>query len=378
MKILEIVSTLNKGDGITNVFVKYFSKIKSKNIVFDFLCIGCTEEDKANNYYKKYIEECGGHVYYISSPLNIYKFKKEWKLFCKNYYNNFDILENNIPFLGVFFKNAKKKLGVKKIITHAHASKYGDSTYTNFRNYIFMRATGYCLGDYLFATSLATGKQIFKKQIYKKPFYIVNDAFDLNKFKFKSDVRERVRKKYNWNNKIVIGNVGRFTPQKNHRLIVEVFAKFLQVFPDSKLVLIGDGYLVPKIKEQIKRLGIANNVQLLGVRTDVDKLLQGMDAFIFPSNFEGLGVALVEAEVVGLPSLISNNVPREAIINKNVLVLSLKAPVDNWVEGLKKIIKYKRECNGLLNAENIGFDVTVESNKLSKIYKKIVGEVNDS
>lgn len=377
MRILEIVSTLGKGDGITNVYVKYFSKIKEQNIIFDFLCIGCTCEEENNNYYRDYINKLGGHVYYISSPLKLKKFKKEWKVFCYKHYKEFDILENNIPFLGILFKNAKEKLKVKNIITHAHASKYGDSTFTNLRNYTFMRLTGYYIGDYLFATSLDTGKKIFKKEIYKKPFYIIKDAFDLSKFKFDLNMRKSIRKKYNWNNKVIIGNVGRFVPPKNHKLIVNLFYEFLKKVPNSELILIGDGYLVPKIKEQVKRLGITKHVHFLGIRNDVNNLLQGMDVFVFPSTFEGLGVALVEAEVVGMPCLVSTGIPKEAIFNKNVIILKLKDSITKWVEGLEKTINYERDPNGLLNSRNNGFDISQEVYRLACIYRK-VGETHDS
>lgn len=370
MRILQVVSDLNLSNGITNVLMRYFRKMSTTDIRFDFLCFDCDESDIKSNYFKEEIEKLGGRVFYINSPLNFFAFRKDWNKFCREHFQQFSILENNIPFLGFFFKNAKQMLGVKKIITHAHATKFGDNAFTNLRNQMFMIITGYKVGDILFAASEEAANKIFKWHLRKKPLYIINNAFDLSNFVFNIERRKNVRKRMNWDGKYIVGHVGRFTSQKNHKLIINAFRSLCKQDQTAYLVLIGEGELLPQIKKIVTEYGLNNRVCFLKRRSDVNELLQGMDTFIFPSVFEGLGVAVVEAQVAGVPCLVSDNVPKEANISK-YKILSNRTSSMVWGKELYKLKNKARILNGIKLAQKKGFDINLEFQKLVKIYHQL-------
>lgn len=374
MRILQIVPDVSNADGITNVLIKYLRELSKKNVVYDFLCFNANKNDENLNYFRNEIEDLKGEVYYISSPFNPISFFKEWKLFCKKYYGRYDYLENNLTFLGFFFKNAKKELGVKKIITHSHVTKFGDNFLSNIRNKFFFYLTGMPLGDVLFSCSSIAGKEMFGKRIYKKPWYIINNAFNIEVYKYNTDIRKKIRKEMNWNGKFVIGHVGRFTAQKNHEFIIKLFKRYTVIDKNAILVLVGEGKLKEKILGMVSRAGIQDKVFFLGIRDDVPYLLQGFDMFLFPSRFEGLGLSVVEAQIAGLHCVVSDNVPKEANIT-NYIPISLKTNINTWVNMMKQNSDKKRILSGYKAASSHGFNISTAAKQLYEIYNKI-GEDN--
>lgn len=128
----------------------------------------------------------------------------------------------------------------------------------------------------------------------------------------------------------VMGHVGRFMNVKNHKFIIEVFYELQKVRQNSKLLLIGTGPLEEDIIKQASELGIMEKLIMLKQRTDVNKLLHLMDVFVFPSFYEGLSVALVEAQVAGLRCIVSDTVNKSSIITRDAITMSLKQSTKEW------------------------------------------------
>lgn len=165
---------------------------------------------------------------------------------------------------------------------------------------------------------------------------VVNNGIDFSSFT-KPTSAQNVRQKLNIPNKaFVVGHVGRFAEPKNHFFIIDVFYKLASKRNDAYLILVGDGPLRPAVVKKIKDLQIDTRVKILGNRTDVPSLLNAMDVFFFPSVYEGLGIALIEAQKMGLPCVISDRVPSAAVISNLVSVLSLECPKDLWANALCK------------------------------------------
>lgn len=136
----------------------------------------------------------------------------------------------------------------------------------------------------------------------------------------------------------VVGHVGRFTDQKNHAFLLAIAAALLARAPDTYFLLVGEGELRPAMQERAAHLGIADRVIFAGSRADVPRLMRGaMDAFVFPSKYEGLGLVLVEAQAAGLPCFFSDVIPYEAdIVPELVYRLPLTAPASAWADALLK------------------------------------------
>lgn len=137
---------------------------------------------------------------------------------------------------------------------------------------------------------------------------------------------------------IVIGHIGRFTEVKNHRFLLDVFEKFLEIKQNSVLVLIGVGALISTIEKLVNEKGFADKVYFLGARSDIPELLHIMDAFVFPSIYEGLPVTLIEAQAARVPCLVSDNVTKEAKISNFFYYESLSKAAGDWAKTLDQIL----------------------------------------
>lgn len=120
-------------------------------------------------------------------------------------------------------------------------------------------------------------------------------------------------------------SVGRLAPQKGHKYLLSAFAEVVREFPDARLALVGEGWLRAALEQQADALGLAKHVVLLGKRTDVADLMAACDAFVFPSLFEGLGVALLEASYAGCACIATDTGPIPEIITDGVTGLLVPA-----------------------------------------------------
>ena len=193
---------------------------------------------------------------------------------------------------------------------------------------------------------------------------VIRNGIDFNRFRNVSKSKKEIRKELGIKeDTYVVGQIGRFSYQKNPEFTISVFSELLKRKADSHLLLIGRGN-IEKLNNQIKSLGIQNKVSILSNRDDIPELLKTMDVFIFPSRFEGLGIVLIEAQVSGLPCVTSDNIPYEAYQSKNITRLSLNDPVEKWVDAL---------INPIGNIESYGdinnYDMNKEIKNLEKLYQ---------
>ena len=134
----------------------------------------------------------------------------------------------------------------------------------------------------------------------------------------------------------VIGQVGRFEEQKNHRFMLEIVREVVKTEPRTRLLLIGAGSLQPAIERRAAELGLVSYVIFAGLRSDVPRVLRGaVDAFVMPSLCEGLPIAALEAQAAGVPSFLADTISVETdIVSQLVKRLSLSQPADVWAKAL--------------------------------------------
>ena len=187
-------------------------------------------------------------------------------------------------------------------------------------------------------------------------------------FSYNPQKRKRVREEFGFSDDmLVIGHVGSFWAVKNHTFLVDVFSALVKKDVKAKLLLVGNGGRINEIREKSKSLGLYNKVIFTGVRTDIPDLMQAMDVFVFPSLYEGLGIALIEAQAAGLPCVVSDTIPQEAYLTDLVDSESLSAPAEKWAE---KILAKRAIPRTDRRAEIAahGFDITTEAVKLQEFY----------
>lgn len=160
---------------------------------------------------------------------------------------------------------------------------------------------------------------------------VLTNGIDFNKFKLSSLKLDNIRKEIGLNqDNFVIGHIGRFTKQKNHIFLIQIFEAVYKTLPNARLILIGNGETKEVIKEKIKKMGLDNVIIFLHDREDIPELLNCMDVFLFPSLYEGLSVTLIEAQVCGLRCVVSNTINKESFLSELVHPISLDEPIEVW------------------------------------------------
>ena len=196
----------------------------------------------------------------------------------------------------------------------------------------------------------------------------INNGIQMNRFSKELYNPNEVRRKLGFDEAdFVIGNVGRLHPQKNHDLIIEVFAKISEIKENAKLLLVGKGDLEDKIRNRIKELKLEHRVVMLKNRSDIPELMSAMDVFLFPSRWEGYGNVLLEAQCMGLPCIVSDKVPECVRVTNLVRVIPLEAPVDQWVDALCD----KKTVNNVA-ADISDYDMKNCIKKLEKLYESLI------
>ena len=361
IRVLQIIGDV-VGGGVENVIMNYYRHIDKSKIQFDFV----VHEGALESYIRE-VENYGGNIFVIPSyRMNILKYTYDiYKIIKENKYN---IVHSNMNSLSGFPLMAAYFAGAKVRILHNHTT---DSPEEGIRTLIkrILRPFAKMFANQYWACSKLAAEWMYGKKVVKEnKVTIINNAIDLDKFKFDKEKREKIRKKLGLENCFVIGHVGRFEKTKNHNFLIGVFYEILKQKPFAKLLLVGDGSLKDKIQIQVEKLGLAEKVIFLGVRNDVADLYNVMDAFVFPSLYEGLGMSVIEAQVNGLPVIASNVISDEAKVNDNIELFSLHQYLKDWCNEVENAKRKELNMNGELLKK---FDIRKECKKLESLYLKL-------
>lgn len=169
-------------------------------------------------------------------------------------------------------------------------------------------------------------------------------GFDFSRFYLAFDNSRLLREAHRIGaDETVIGHVGRFVPEKNHRFLILVFRAVLDLLPDARLVLVGEGPLKSEIQRQVRELGIDNRVEFAGLTSEVPSYMAMFDVFVLPSTTEGLGIVALEAQAAGTPSVISDVVPAVVdVVPSLVNRLGLDADACHWAGVIAKCVRNER------------------------------------
>lgn len=350
------------GGGVEAVVMNYYRHIDKSKIQFDFIC----DDDSTNIPYEE-IESLGGRVILIPPYQKVFKYHKELKQVLKE--NNYKIVHSHINTLSVFSLWAAKSAKVPVRIAHSHSTTNKKEKKKNLLKQV-LRPFAKMYATHYFACTEHAARWMFKDKEYDKGnVYLLNNAIDLDKFKYDEEIRKNKRKELNIDdNTLVIGHIGRFVAQKNHTFLIDIFNELHKKENNSILLLAGQGPLMDEIKNKVKKLKLEDCVNFLGQRSDVNKLYQAFDAFLLPSLYEGLGMVLIEAECAGLPCYASTEVPEIAKVVDSLKFISLNEQSNVWSDSiLNDIKKYKRkDCQKEVKVA--GYDIKTEVVNLENRY----------
>lgn len=356
------------GGGVEAVVMNYYRHIDRSKIQFDFLC----DDDSTNIPYEE-IERLGGRVILIPPYQKVFKYQKELiKIFKENKYK---IVHSHINTLSVFPLRAAKKAGVPVRIAHSHSViinnkiEWKRNIIKNFlKHFSKVYATNY------FACSKEAGiSQFGLKTFTSGEIVIINNAIDTKKFLFNENLRKKIRVKYDIpTNAVVLGTVGRLVKTKNPMYTLKRFEKFYNANDNSYLLFVGHGDMQQEIQENIKGKPYESHVIFTGQVENVSDMYNAMDIFLFPSLYEGLGMALVEAQYNGLLCISSSAVPRMSKVTNNVSFINLSS-LEDWDT---TIMMYSKRASISSRAStkiySKIFDIELEATNLETNYKKFM------
>ena len=275
IRVLHVVTQMTRG-GLETMLMNYYRHIDRSKVQFDFL--------EHRDYMADYDEEIlslGGIIHRLPrlNPLSPGYLHAADRFFANH--PEYHIVHSHLDCMaGIPLKYAKKH-GVPTRIAHAHNSNQD-------KNFKYPMKLLYKQSIPRYATELfACGQEAGKWMFCGRSFTVLNNAIDAEKYIYSAGVRAEVRQELGIEQQtLVVGHVGRMSPQKNHAFLITVFHALLQKHADSKLMLVGCGNLEADIRKQCESLGIADRVIFTGVRNDVNRLLQAMDVFVMPSLYE--------------------------------------------------------------------------------------------
>lgn len=224
--------------------------------------------------------------------------------------------------------------GVKVRIAHSH-----NTTCMNMKVHIMLKPFFNRIYTKGFACGYRAGEWLFGN----KKFVVIPNGFDVSKFRYDLKERKRMRNELGIENKFVIGHIGRFNEQKNQSYILEIFKYVAEWIDNAVLLLVGTGVLFEKIAEKVKMHPYRDRVIMYGETNIIEEMYMAMDVFVFPSKFEGFPITLLEAQISGLPCVISDLITEEAILNDNVYRLSIYEKPCIWAEFINKLSVEGRE-----------------------------------
>lgn len=350
------------GGGVEAVTINYYRNIDKNKVQLDFIC----DEDSTNIPYEE-IERMGGKVIIIPSYSKPFKYHKALKRVLKE--GNYKIIHSNINTLSVFSLFAAKCAGVPVRIAHSHSTTNKKEKKKNLMKQVLRPFSKVFATDYMCCSELA-GRWLFGNKEYDKGnVYLLNNAIDLDKFKYNESLRKKKRKELGIkDNTLVIGHIGRFVAQKNHDFLIDIFDEIHKKNNNSILLLAGQGPLMEDIKNKVKELNLDDNVKFLGQRNDANELYQAFDVFLLPSLYEGLPVVGVEAQAAGLLCYLSDDMTKETKVLDITKFMSLNNTLKEWADNiLDDVKKYKRiDTSKEMTAKN--FNIKEEAKKLEEYY----------
>lgn len=359
IRVLHILQRMEAG-GTQAFLMNIYRNIDRNKVQFDFLV-----EYPDKQFYDEEILKLGGKIYYstVRKDFNILKFMRKLKNIIKE--NNYKIVHMHTYSIGYFCLRVAKECDVPVRIAHSHSNEATRDF--KYLPKLFLQKIYTVYATNLMACSEAAGKYLFKD----KKFEVIKNAIDSRKFIYNKEIREKTRKNLNIENSFVVGHIGRFKPEKNHKFLIEIFSEIKRKKNNAKLLLIGTGDLENSIKKQVQELNLQNDVIFLGNRIDVNNLYQAMDIFVFPSLFEGLGIVAIEAQASGTPIVCSNKLPLEIEISSICKKLSLNETAEVWAdEAIKLAEDNKSKQNLQQEVINAGFDLSDIVNKIQDFYIK--------
>lgn len=366
IKVLHIITGGLQREGISSTLLTFFQTMNSKRIKIYVAAVHNNDESVIKDY-----EKCGCSVIVFpdrkretfSYFLTLLRSLKKEKINIIHVHGSSAIM--SIELLAAWIT------GVKIRIAHSRNTKADQVKLDKILRPLFNR---------LYTDGLACGEDAGKWLFGNKPYTIIHNGKEFEKFHFDAQLRKQKREEYGLQDKIVIGHVGVFNYQKNHEYLIDIFDEFQKRNPNAILYLMGRGELMECIETEVKHRNLSDKVVFAGSVNDVPERLQAMDIMVFPSRFEGLPNVVLEWQAEGLPALISDKITRECAPADFVEFASIDESPVIWAKKMEEMLnRYgdrvdQAKCGTKALKEN-GFDIKDAASQLESIYETLGSKI---
>lgn len=363
VNVLMVLGGLTSGGGAEMMVMNYFRNIDSNLVHIDYVVHGLSKGNFDDEILSK-----GSKIHrlpiFSKNPLK--NIKELYRLLVRKKY---DIIHVHMDTMAALPLYLAKQAKIPIRIAHSHNTSFNkDIRNLHLLFHKFSRKKIKNYATHYFACSKAAGEFLFGMDFHLKDnAKVINNAIDLQLFKYDINKRREIRKALNLNGKLAIGHIGRFATQKNHSMLIEIFREIKKLHSDSILILCGKGELEGFIRDKVLDYGLKNDVLFLGVRNDVSDILQALDIFILPSLHEGLPVIGIEAQATGLLCFMSDTITKETnFTDMNFIDLDLSPR--EWANQIIENYKIFNRIDRRKEAKVAGFDITHEAKKLQDFY----------
>lgn len=261
-----------------------------------------------------------------------------------------DVIHSHLNANGGVICKAAKIAGIKNRICHCHADiRFKGSRFSNLKEEValqILRGFVNHYGNHFWACSHEAWKRLF--YLYKSEVVIPN-MIDVQKYLSTTEQRQEAKTAIGMEGKFVVGSVGRVARIKNYELAISTIAELKMKGTEAHFVCYGrfdenDAYC-SQLLNQAKEMGVTEFVHFKGNTTQVAQDIKAFDVFLMPSTTEGFGMAAIEAQAAGIPTLLSTGVPRIVDIESGLASFYPLNDTSKWVEGVQNALHIPRPSN---------------------------------
>lgn len=353
-----------RSGGLDTYLLHFIDAVWKEGMQIDLLT------NEADPGLKQHLEQYGSKLIEITTLRHpVKQFRQVKELIRKEKY---DIVYLNVSTsMDMPAAFAAKACHVPRRILHSHSG--GNDCESLLKKVIFdflqrvCRPVFYRAGNEYCACSVKAGYWMFPCHIVQSEnFQVIYNAVDRERFRFRPEIRSKMREELGIEDRFAVGHVGNFCYQKNHAYLIHIFKALHEKRPDAVLLLVGQGIRFEDVKQQVKEEGLSEAVRFLGRREDVDRVLQAMDVFLLPSHFEGLPTVGIEAQCTGLPCVISDSVTEETRISDRCSFISLKESLERWADEVIRMGELDRDS--VVYSENaVNYDLWEQKKSLNRL-----------
>lgn len=354
MRVAQVLNRMESG-GIEAVVMNYYRHIDREKVQFDFYFF-----EGSSFPQRQELERMGAGIFPIpaySRPVAyhraLYRAFKERK---------YQIVHAHLSTMSLFALFAAWCAGVPVRICHNHSTAHWGEGKKTLLKYL-LRPFNKLFSTQYFACGETAGRWMYGVRCFDKgKVHVMPNAIETKAFAFDPAARRRLREELCIpEDAFVVGHVGRFMYQKNHRFLLQIFRQVLHGKENAWLLLVGDGELMEEIRGETVKLGLQDRVCFAGVRSDMAKLYSTMDVFCLPSFYEGLPVVALEAQANGLPCAFSDKMTGEVLLSDGALRIPL-GDAGQWAQAMTGLRRGTESCR------SGRFDIAVQAAELERLY----------